>query len=381
MGDAPEVSAPAAWRGLLEALAAAGEVVTGPLGARDERERAEGFRHLTRVLSIASEMLLEKGDPAHPAFTRWMNPHRKMLGDNPWTVYDAAVIDPGRVYRISGTRGTSAYLGICVYGTGEDGSRRIVANLDDDEMDIAPDGSFEVRLSSPSAPSPDTVVALPLAPDATDVMVRQYFGDRDLETPATYTIGTVPDTGPPPLLTEAAVAQRLAMVGAYVRDTVEAEATLSALIGSVTPVLLRSGSHYVDAAGKPADPPVDPGVVARVMPSPAIQYSGTWFDDLDDDEVLVVEGTAPTCRYWSIQLLSRWMESGDYLHHPVFLAGRDITVGEDGRFHVVIAHNVPATGNWIATTGMRSASVAVRALKAQGLLDVQFRRERPGIQS
>ena len=360
-----------AWAATLALLAEAGEIVTGPLGGKTDRERAEGFRHLTRVLSIATEMLLEKGDPARPEFTRWMNPHRKMLGDNPHTIYDAAVIDPAHSYRISGRRGTAAYLGICVYGTAGDGARRIIANLDDVDMDIAGDGTFNVEVATTLSGSGPF---LPLEDDATDLMVRQYFVDHGRETPATYAIEAVADHGPPPPLTEAQVAKNLQAVGAYVRDIVEVEATLSALITSVTPTQLRGGSQFVDAEGNPTEPSVDPAVIARVMPTPAIQYAGSWFDDLGADEAIVITGTVPQCRYWSISLLTRWMESGDYEHHPVFLSGRDITANADGTFRIVIAHSDPGTGNWVDTTGMTSANIAVRALLAAGPLDIEFTR-------
>ena len=367
----PDESAQAGWERLLDSLRDAGEIVAGPLGGKNDRERAEGFRHLTRVLSIATEMLVEKGDPARPEFTRWMNPHRKMLGDNPRTIYDAAVISPEFSYRISGNRGTATYLGICVYGTAEDGARRIIANLDDVDMDIADDGWFDVELAL--EPQRDSG-SLRLAHDATDVMVRQYFADHTGEVPATYEITAVPDAGPPPPLTEVETARRLAAVGAYVRDIVEVEATLSALITSVTPTQLRGGSEFVDAEGNVTEPSVDPAVIARVMPTPAIQYAGSWFDDLGTDEAFVVEGAVPTCRYWSIQLLTRWMESGDYEHHPVYLTGEDIAADDAGRFRVVIAHDDPGTGNWIATTGITNANVAVRALLSDGPLDITFER-------
>lgn len=368
-------TANAAWDRLLGKLREAGDIVTGPLGARDDRERAEGYRHVTRVLSIATEMLLEKGDPERPAFTRWMTPHRKMLGDNPGTIYDAAVIAPTGTYRISGTRGTCAYLGFCVYGTAEDGARRIVGNLDDDELALGDHGAFELWIA-PERPAAvaDDAPFLPLARDATDVMVRQYFAAPDVETPAAYTIEAVPGAGPPPVLTEQWLAGRLDAVGAYVHDIVEAEATLSALIASITPAQLRAGAEFVDAEGNPVDPPLDPAAVARVMPSPAIQYAGSWFEDLGDDEAIVVAGTAPACRYWSVQLLTRWMESGDYRHHPVFLSGQDIAVDEQGNFRIVISHRRPATGDWIATTGLRTANIAVRALLSEGPLGVRFER-------
>jgi hypothetical protein len=355
-----------AWEGLLGRLRDTAAIVTGPLGSRTAREEAEGFRHITRVLSIATEMLVEKGDPAHPAFTRWMTPHRKMYGDNPRTVYDAAIISPGNAYRIAGRRGTSAYLGFCLYATDPGGAKRIVGNVDDDELTVAPDGSFELLLGGPG---------LALDPATTEVMVRQYFVDHEVEQEATYTIDTVPPAQAPAPLTPAELALRLAALGSYVHDTVEAETTLSALSASISNAVFRAGSEYVDSHGAPTDPPLDASVVVRVMPTPAIQYSGSWFDDLRDDEVLVVEGTAPICRYWSIQLLTRFMESGDWLHHRVFLTGRDIDVAADGSFRVVVAHSDPRDGTWLATSGVTSGNIAVRALKAEGTLDVRFSRE------
>jgi hypothetical protein len=359
-----------AWERLLDRLRETAAIVTGPIGAKTDRERAEGFRHITRVLSIATEMLVEKGDPAHPAFTRWMTPYRKMYGDNPRTVYDAAVISADRRYRISGSRGTSAYLGFCLYATDDNGAKRIVGNLDDDELTIAPDGSYTVDLGGSG---------LPLDPATSEVMVRQYFVDPETEVEASYTIEVIPPAGPPPPLSPAELAARLDALGAYVHDTVEAETTLSALSASITTAVFRAGKEYVDAHGAPTDAPVDASVdasvVVRVMPTPAIQYSGSWFDDLRDDEVLVITGTAPTCRYWSVQLLTRFMESGDWLHHPVFLTGRDIAVAPDGTFRVVVAHRDPGGGTWLSTTGIMSGNIAVRALKAEGTLDVRFSRE------
>lgn len=372
--------AAAAWQQLLDDLAAAGRVVEGPTGAKSGRERAEGYRHLTRVLAIAGEMLLEKGDPRHPAFTRWMTPYRKMYGDNPRTIYDAAIIDGAHTYRITGTRGSTVYLGFVVYGTDDSGGKRIVGGLDDDQMPFADDGRFELWLAAERpAVLPDGAAFLQLDADATEVMVRQYFADPEVEVPAAYTIDVVPDPGPPGPPTEQQVAERLAAVGAYVRDTVEAETTLSALSASISTSVFRhgaDGAEHIDASGAAVDPPMDASVIVRVMPTPAIQYSGMWFDDLRDDEALVVEGTVPDCRYWSIQLLTRFMESGDWLHHPVFRTGRDIEAGADGRFRVVIAHRDPGVPNWLATTGLTSANVAVRALKHDGVLDVQFHRQR-----
>jgi hypothetical protein len=351
-----------AWETLLERLAEAGAVVEGPTGAQGERERAEGHRHLLRILSIATEMLVEKGDPHRPSFTRWMTAHRKMYGDNPGTVYDAAIIDGSRAYVIRGQRGTCAYLGVCLYGTSETGAKRVVANVDDDEMTVAPDGTFELWLRPGGGD-------LPLEPDVTEVMVRQYFVDPDTEVPATYTIEHVPDLGPPPPLTEAVLADRLDALGRYVRDTVEAEVTLSALSASMATSVFRA-----DEGPGPALDQSSWDAVVRVMPTPAISYTGQWFDRLGDDEAILIEGVAPVCRYWSISLLSRFMESGDWVHHPVALSGRDVGAAAGEPFRVVVSHVDPGVRPWLATTGLTSGNLACRALKVEGGFDLRFSR-------
>lgn len=353
-----------AWDTLLGRLSAASALIEGPTGARTERERAEGHRHLLRVLSIATEMLVEKGDPDRPQFTRWMSAHRKMYGDNPGTVYDATVIEGSRSYVVRGRRGTCAYLGFCLYGTSETGAKRIAANLDDDEMVIGDDGSFELHLR-PGAGD------LPLDPDVTELMVRQYFVDPDVEVPATYSIERVPSAGPPPPLTVDAMAARLERLGDYVRDTVEAELTLSALSASMATAVFRAGGDHGQ------DPGLDDlalDAIGRVMPTPAIQYTGQWYDGLRDDEAIVIEGTVPRCRYWSISLLSRFMESGDWVHHPVALTGRDVGRDAGERFSVVVAHDDPGDVTWLSTGGLTSGNIAVRALKADTEPDLRFSR-------
>ncbi len=364
----------AAWGRFLDRLREAGDVVGGPIGAVDEREEAEGVRHLLRLVSIGHEMLVEKGDPTRPDFTRWMRSWRKVFGDNPRTVYDAAILAGDRTYRVEGTRGTTTYLGICVYGTAEDGARRIVANLDDTDLPIV-DGRFVVVVGPTDAAVPEGAAHLVTEPDVTDLMVRQYVHDPDVEVEGAYAITAVDDAGPPPPLTGEVIARRLDALGAWVADVVELEASLSSLSASVADGVFRHGREMVGRDGQELDPQIDLEIVKKVMPAASIQYAGQWFDDLGDDEALVITGVAPEARYWSIQLLTRWMESGDWVHHPVFLTGRDVTVGDDGRFRVVVAHRDPgAGGDWLATTGIRNGNIAVRALLCDDQLDVHFAR-------
>jgi hypothetical protein len=364
-----------AFQKFLEDLFEAARTITGPLGAKDARERAEGFRHLTRLVSVWLESLLERGSREHPSFTRWINPTRKLLGDNPHTIYDAAQIDPERSYRIAGRRGGSTYLGFCVYGTSETGNRRITGNLDDSEMKVEADGSFELHLAKERPAGVKNWLAL--APDSTDVMVRQYFLDPEHEVQATYCIESVPMPPPPVPLTEEALAAQLATVGRFVRETMQVETTIGALAARSTPHLLRHGDQYEKRAEEDEGAPIDFTWIAKAMPTTAILYTGSWVDDLGDDEVMIVRGRPPRARYWSIHILTRWMESPDYRHHQVIFTPQNIALESDGSFEVAIAHRDPGGRNWLETTGIRSFNIAVRALKSEDeKLQITFSREK-----
>ena len=362
-----------AYLRLLERLREAADIITGPIGARNARERAEGFRHLTRLLSVGLEQCLEKGDRSRPEFTRWMSPHRKLLGDNPGTYYDSARIDPSLRYRVWGSRGNPTYIGFTVYGTDEDGSRHIVSALDDADMEFEPDGTFEIALGAERPPEAKNF--LELRETATDVFVRQYFSDPEHEVPATYRIEAVPRSVPPPPITEGELASRLDEVGHFVNETIEVEATLSAIIATMTPGQLRDGDRLTPAADDEG-PPLDMAVVSKTMPAASILYAGHWINDLRQDEQFVIEGTPPKARYWSVQVMTRWMESLDYRHHNVIFHHRNTHLQPDGTFRIVVAHADPGAPNWIETTGLSHLSVNVRALCPEvDELDVAFRRE------
>lgn len=361
------MDAKAAYDEFLASLASAAELITGPNGAVDERERAEGFRHLSRLTSIALEMIVEKGDPAHPELTRWMNPHRKMMGDNPGTIYESAWLDPALHYVLRGNRGGTTWIGVCIYGTGEGGSRRIAGAIDSD-VEYSADGSFELHLAA-SRPSdlPAGASFLALEADATDLLIRQYFHDPSAQAEATYSIEVV-GGGAPPALSESVFADRLVAAGRYVRDVLEVETTISAISQTTAPPEIRKPGS---TAGEGE---VDWSVINRVQPTPAIGYAGAWFDDLDDDEVIVAQGVLPACDYASVQWLSRWMESGDYAHHQVQLTDRQMRLAADRSFSVSLSRSDPDDGTaWLDTTGIRHGTFVIRTLGAEPA-EVTYRR-------
>ena len=58
-----------AWEDFLDTLKGAGKKIMSETGAIDARERAEGIRYLTRLLSIGFDLHVEHGDTSRPTFT------------------------------------------------------------------------------------------------------------------------------------------------------------------------------------------------------------------------------------------------------------------------------------------------------------------------
>ena len=368
-----------AWHELLGTLGEAAKTITGTTGARSPLERAEGFRYLTRLLSAGLEMQLEKADRARPCFTRMLTPTRKFLGDNPDTLYEYVPLDGRREYRVRGERGTEVYLAFCVYERSPEGATTIGANLSDADMHFESDGSFEVVLSSRRPRGVGNWVAL--TERSQSMIARQYFRDRTQAVPAKLEIQSVPGAPVSPPLEEAELAERLAAVGRFVRETSELSAALS-VFAALNPVggenhealQVVGGELRADrASARELAASLDPGIVAGHLPTPDIQYTGAWWT-LGPDEAVVVEGRPPVCRYWSVQIFNRWLESPDYRDRAVALNDSRIALEDDGSFRVVLAARNPGVRNWIDTAGHREGQIVVRALLTKEPLEVKFRR-------
>jgi hypothetical protein len=370
-----------AWRELLGSLADAAKTITGPTGAANALERAEGFRYLTRLLAAGLEMHLERADPARPSFTRMLSPIRKFLGDNPDVLYEVVPLDGARRYRVSGRRGGELYLALCVYERDADGATKIGANLSDAQMHFEPDGSFAVEIA-PERPE-GARNWLRLAPDAASMIARQYFHDPVGATPARLAIEALPAAPAPAPLGEAELATRLAAVAHFVRETADLSAALSVFAG-LNPAPREgdpehSALQVVGGVVQGARPSarelamqLDPKLVAGHLPTPDIAYTGAWWR-IGPDEAVIAEGTPPRCRYWSLQTFNRWFESPDYRHRRVALNDSQAVREPDGSVRVVIAAGDPGVPNWLDSAGHEEGHVVFRALLADAPPVLRFR--------
>jgi hypothetical protein len=152
-----------AWRDFCHALERAGEVVLRAEAPADPFDRAEGYRYLTRLLRAGLESQLEFADPRFPGFFQLSHETVKIGNDNPDNVYRNANVSGRYRYRIRGTRGGAPYISFGTKGGGyeSDGTMLPTGQLDGDQLTSAPDGRFEVRVSSTRQPGN----WLPMRPD------------------------------------------------------------------------------------------------------------------------------------------------------------------------------------------------------------------------
>ena len=98
-----------------------------------------------------------------------------------------------------------------------------------------------------------------------------------------------------------------------------------------------------------------------LFPTPDNEYVGGWYK-LEEDEALVMEGRAPECAYWSVQLCSRWLESRDFVNRQIILNHSQIKLETGGRFRIVVAHRDFGEVNQLDTAGHREGGVIFRWL-------------------
>ena len=126
-----------------------------------------------------------EADPDLPWFFDMCSPTRLIGGPNPDGSYLLSMIRGDRAYRVTGTRGTTAYLGIQVLaGTGMT-PRRMAAYVSDTDLKLD-GGRFALVFSAaePSQADLDGAQWVAIPQDASSIVVREYIADAATEDAA-----------------------------------------------------------------------------------------------------------------------------------------------------------------------------------------------------
>jgi ketosteroid isomerase-like protein len=343
--DATRLYSGEAWAESCDRLRALGLSLLGPGYPKDPRERAEGFRALTRQLAFALQMEVEASDPGAPTFLRYQEPQLQWGGPNPDNVYLRAAIDPTATYRVWGNvSGVRQALFSLHEGDMQLEQYGVYGERSLDELAKAPDGSLELVL----APGEQPGNWIPMHPQARFFLIRVYLSDWERDASPGFQIARVDREGvPAPPLEPAALARSLDRAVTWVERS------------------LAYWNRYTMESCARAKP--NEAAPARSAPGGAdnILY-GSCFWDLAEDEALLLACERPDADYWGFALHTlHWLESGDFASRQTSLSGDQAHVDADGRVRLVVAHRDPGVPNWLDTEGHRRGMLAYRFVRAR----------------
>ena len=385
-----------AWNHFSAELARIGEKIVGPTGARNSRERAEGYRYLVRLLSAAHQLEMDI-DRQRPTLARMMTPIRKFKGDGPDTLYHEAKLDENLEYEVYVRRGDDIFFSLTVYAYDENGAYKIVDGLFDHDMVFENVFGEEVAKFHVSTERPEGAANwLRLEGERPILFSREYFPETVLAVdagryrPAIMNIECVSEVEAAPTYGERDLEAGLQRVLDFVEDATDVSIGLSVFAG------LNLISHESETGGKrtsmtriddgvliheaEADSEytpqelaqmIDPRLVANNLPGPGIDYLGAWFN-LNPDEAIRISGVDVPCRYWSCQIMTRYLESADFRYAPIGINNRQIKKSENEEFVIYASAEDPGVENWICTQGYTNAHIVFRTLLAETPMKADF---------
>ena len=325
---------------LADAIAEAEKVIADAPHVRSEADLVEGYDYLAGGIQACLH-LARAYQRDHPFFVQSTGPYTKMGLDNPDALYFHSYIRDDAEYVVTGTRGTTADLSFQVLA-GDYTPVEVPDSLtafDDRELDVAPDGTFEIRFGPDRGKAGRGYFVLPEG--AAMLVVREVYSDW-AERRGTIRIhrDDTAGTAPPPLDRDT-MAKRYGVAGKM-------------LLGRLRTFLAFPEWFYLQL-------PVNTLTEPRRTPGGlATQFSSVGHYDLPDDKAMIVTVPKSDAPYQGIQLGSMWYISLDYVNHQTSLTADQATVDPDGRFRFVISERDPGVANWLERLGHDRGYVQLR---------------------
>jgi hypothetical protein len=325
-----------------EALADAERIITGAPHIQTEADLAEGYEYLAGNIRGALQLAWAY-QRDFPYFLASVGPYTKMGLDNPDTLYFHSYLRDDAEYVVTGQRGTTTDLSFQVLN-GDYSPVDVPGSLsafDDREIEIAADGSFELRFG-PGEAGPNY---FPLGPGSSMLVVREVYSDWDTERRGTISIHRGDRAGcAPGVPGTAALAKRYTVAGKI-------------LVSRLRTFLAFPEWFYLKLpVNTLTEPRRTPGGLAS-------QFSSAGHYELGGDQAMIVTvpaAGASVAPYQGIQLGSMWYISLDYINHQTSLTADQARTGPDGMLRFVISERDPGVANWLETTGHRRGYVQLR---------------------
>lgn len=358
----------AAWKQFCRRLEDAGDQVFKDYNPPTSVTRADGFRYLMQNLGQAWMLGYETKDTQYPMVHTFVSPFCKIGGDNADGTYQQAWIDGHSVYRMSGNKGSAAFLNILVQGPrpgkqpGTDWPSLHEPYGDIPEAGIHGydlktqwDGSFELYIGGPKR-GPNW---LPTTPGSRKMFIRQIF-DRWDETPGVFRIERIDMSEPRRMPTPADIIAGLDWAGTFVHAVVHdwPEFTYFYMPG-----------HYLDSINAFPAEDGDQAQGTDKMRGRNVQMM-LW--RLAPDEAMIIE-MAEHDGLWMFTNMGVFDNSMDFLYRPVSYTPSRTKIDSDGKVRFVMCHDDPGFHNWVDTQGSEQGNLCYRKFlsEARGALSTR----------
>ena len=339
-----------------DAVLEAEKIITSAPHVRTEQDLAEGYEYLAGSIRASLQMAWAY-QLDFPYFVASTGPYTKLGLDNPDTLYFHSYLRDDAEYVVTGRRGSTADLSFQVLG-GDYSPVHVPDSLtafDDREIDIAADGSFELRFGPARASSSSSRNYFMLGDGSAMLIVREVYSDWAAERRGMISIRRADRAGAAPVPPDTgALAKRYGVAGKI-------------LISRLQTFLQFPDWFYLKL-------PVNTLTEPRSTPGGlTTQFSSVGHYDLDDDQAMII--TVPAAAksvapYQGIQLGSMWYISLDYINHQTSLTADQARTDPDGMLRFVVSENDPGVANWLECTGHRRGYIQLRWQRLSRALEV-----------
>ena len=332
------------------------EFVNSKIYQLDSIHQMGAYELLSMLIGVNQNFIMS--DPEYPNFRHMLNPGRRLGIDNPDNYYRAASVwnpDGKHIYRIWGNRGTTAdFLMETFYGADPEGA---IAVLEDEDMQIGNDGSYEVYLSAKREGYMKNWMKLEQNPRILALIVRANNAEWEKEKHGDVFIEQVGKTGQ-----------------VYAGTTKDG---LIQRINNAQQVMERQGKFWPKFAWKMTLMKKNTLMEFKTTGEIGVlsQKSSYGYWELEDDEALIVKLKEVDAGYCGFQTLNFWGSSPDWRNKFTSLSwGRNgkcqAHKSSDGYYYIIISKNDPGFQNWIETSGMKKG---VMTLRIQSLRNLEFK--------
>ena len=307
----------------------------------DGPERAEGLRHIIRLIEMQNATATDDHNVANPHVSRCPGLVCKVGFDNPdFTYINVGPISSEYAYRITGTRGTVPYLSIQIFDNPFGGEIFTTS----EELAVRDDGTFEIVLSASPPGDEFDGTWMQLKPGASRFVLRNGFYDWVNEVEASVRVEVIsgPMSGPVPHLSVDEFRSDIGGLGARV---------------AAIPVTMQGARD-----GWPLNDLNDPDPGAFGLPNAGVPtaFSSAGRYEVAVGEALIIETPVPSVIHGGIQLGNAWLESIDYQTRQTSLNWFQSTADADGVIRYVLSHEDPGVSNWLDISGHPVGAIFMR---------------------